>query len=206
MVEPTRNRFSGLIRAGAVVAIIAGTTALSACAGDPAPAHTSGPTTSASPVTTPTPTPTPTVQATPVTLTCDQLVSPDQMYAFNPNYGSAPAYSPDAGSLSAAIVTDQGTACGWQNQTTNDILAIAVGKPPASDLDGLKNTAVTTSQPVPTYGVPPQVEGYFALRGNSGEVQIFTGSYWIVATGPAFQEPGDAAQLMQNVLDNLPKE
>ncbi|HEY2556699.1 MAG TPA: iron ABC transporter ATP-binding protein [Diaminobutyricibacter sp.] len=209
MVQPTRNRFAGFARAGAVVAVVAGTIALSGCAGDAKPAptatHAASSTPSAAP-STPTPTPTPSDPPTPVALSCDQIVTADQMYAYNPNFGADPGYTPTAGSLEASVVTDKGVACGWLNQTSNDVIEIAVAKPPASDLDGLKNSAITTSQPVPTYGVPPQVEGYFALRGGKGEVQIFTGAYWVVANSPAFQEPGDAAPLMQNVLDNLPKQ
>ncbi len=210
MVEPTRNRFAGLARAAAVVVVVAGTIALSACAGDAKPAPTATHASTAAPATapsaTPTTTPTPSDPPTPVTLTCDQIVTADQMYAYNPNFGADPGYAPASGSLEASIVGYKGVACGWLNQTSNDVIEIAVSKPPASELDGLKNTAVTNSQPVPTYGVPPQVEGYFALRGPKGEVQIFTGAYWVVANSPAFQEPGDAAPLMQNVLDNLPKQ
>lgn len=210
MVEPTRHRFTGFARSGAVVAVVAATIALSACAGDAKPAatstHAASSTPSAAPAPSPTPTPTPSDPPTPVTLTCDQIVTPGQMYAYNPNFGADPGYTPTAGSLPASIVAYKGVACGWLNQTSNDVIEIAVAKPPASQLDGLKNTAVTTSQPVPTYGIPPQVEGYFAMRGTKGEVQIFTGPYWVVAISPAFQEPGDAAPLMQNVLDNLPKQ
>ncbi|WP_345761578.1 iron ABC transporter ATP-binding protein [Diaminobutyricibacter sp. McL0608] len=210
MVEPTRNRFAGLARAAAVVVVVAGTIALSACAGagKPTPTATHASTTapSTAPSAAPTPTPTPSDPPTPVTLTCDQIVTADQIYAYNPNFGADPGYAPASGSLEATIAGYKGVACGWLNQTSNDVIEIAVAKPPASELDGLKNTAVTNSQPVPTYGVPPQVEGYFAMRGAKGEVQIFTGTYWVVANSPAFQEPGDAAPLMQNVLDNLPKQ
>jgi hypothetical protein len=210
MVEPIRNRFTGFARTAAVSAVVVGTLALSACAGGGTPApsatHTASAAPAASATPTATPTPTPSDPPTPVTLSCDQVVTPDQMYAYNPNFGADPGYAATAGSLEASIVSYKGVACGWLNQTSNDVIEIAIAKPPASELDGLKNAAVTNSQPVPTYGVPPQVEGYFAMRGAKGEVQIFTGAYWVVANSPAFQEPGDAAPLMQNVLDNLPKQ
>jgi hypothetical protein len=94
-------------------------------------------------------------------------------------------------------------SCAWKNQTSGQVVQVAVAKPPASQLEGLKNAAITTSKPVPTYGVPPQVEGYFE-PGTSGQVQIFRGSYWVVAESGAFFEPGDAAPLMQSVLGNIP--
>ncbi|MFJ3488916.1 iron ABC transporter ATP-binding protein [Leifsonia aquatica] len=149
-----------------------------------------------------TPTPTPTEPPTPVTLTCDQLVTADQLYAYNPNFGPNPDYKPKDGSLEATIADWQGVTCSWLNQTSGDVIQIAVAQPPASQLDGLKNAAITDSQPVPTYGAPP-IEGYFKT-GESGQVQIFRGGYWIVAESTAFFEPGDAAPLMENVLGNLP--
>jgi hypothetical protein len=189
----------------AVAAGIAASAALSGCtpaakpAGSPTAPATGSNTAPATPVATPTPTDPP----TPVGLTCEQVVTPDQLYAFNPNYGVDPGYAPKAGSLEKKIADWQGVACSWKNQTSGDVIQVAVAKPPASQLEGLKNAAITASHPVPTYGVPPQVEGYFA-PGEAGQVQIFRGSYWIVAESPAFQEPGDAAQLMENVLANVP--
>ncbi len=203
MVELIRPRFLPLVRVGAVVAVMAGTLALSACAGDLKPTTSPTPSTSSSPVASATPTPTATTPATPVTLTCPQLLTPQQLYAYNPNFGTDPGYAPTSGSLAATAVADQGVACGWLNQTSGDKIEIAVSKPPASQLDTLKNSAVTTSRAAVTYGVP---DGYFALRGATGEVQIFTGNYWIIATSTAFQEPGDNATLMQDVMANLPKD
>lgn len=150
-----------------------------------------------------TPTPTPTLPPTPVTLPCDQVVTADQLYAYNPNFSADPGYSPKSGSLEKQIADWKGVTCAWQNQTSGDIVQIAVAQPPADQLEGLKNAAITAAQPVPTYGTPPQVEGYFK-PGEAGEVQIFRGTYWIVADSAAFFEPGDAAPLMQSVLGNLP--
>jgi hypothetical protein len=141
-----------------------------------------------------------------VALTCSQLITADQIYAFNPNFGTDPGYSPKAGSLAAKVASYKGLTCAWLNQTSGDVIEVAVARPPAGDLTSLKNAAVTNSQSVPTYGVPPQVdEAYFAMRGSAGEVQVFRGSYWITAFSTAFAEPGDPAPLIQNVLDNLPK-
>jgi len=208
MVEPTRPIFSTALRAsGAVSAVLIGLLMFTGCVGSSGkPAASPTPTTTkggGAAAVTPTPTPTPTDPPTPVTLTCDQIVTPDQLYAYNPNFGVAPDYVPKAGSLEKQAADWKGAACGWSNQTSNDLIEIAVAEPPASALEGLKNAAVTSSQPVPTYGIPPEVEGYFK-PGTAGEVQIFRGSYWIIATSPAFFEPGDAAPLMQNVLANLP--
>ncbi|MFF1634298.1 iron ABC transporter ATP-binding protein [Leifsonia sp. NPDC058248] len=211
MVLSARSRSRSVLvgrTAAAVVAVLAGALTLSACAHSPA--KPSGTPSSAATMAagggasaTPTPTPTPSDPPTPVTLACDQIVTADQLYAFNPNYGADPGYAPKAGSLEKKIADWKGATCGWLNQTSNEVIEIAVAKPPASELESLKNAAVTSSQPVPTYGVPPQIEGYFK-PGTAGEVQIFRGPYWIVATSTAFFEPGDPAPLMQNVLANVP--
>ncbi len=150
-----------------------------------------------------TPTPTPTLLPTPVTLTCDQIVTADQLYAYNPNFSADSGFAPQSGSPEKQIADWKGVTCAWQNQTSSDVVQIAVAHPPADQLESLKNAAITAAQPVPTYGTPPQVEGYFKA-GQAGQVQIFRGPYWIVAESTAFFEPGDAAPLMQSVLGNLP--
>lgn len=150
-----------------------------------------------------TPTPTPTMPPTPVTLTCDQIVTPDQLYAFNPNFSLEASYAPKAGTLEKQIGDWKGATCAWQNQTSRDVIEIAVAQPPADQMEALKNAAITSAQPVPTYGTPPQVEGYFKA-GQAGQVQIFRGPYWIVAESTTFTEPGDPAPLMQSVLGNIP--
>lgn len=206
MANPTRTAARA---AAAVTAILACTLAMTACAGPSKSAGgSSSPSASANAggtkAPTPTPTPTPTDPPTPVTLTCDQIVTPDQAYAYNPNFGTDPGYQPKDGSLEKQIADWKGVTCAWLNQTSGDVIEIAVAQPPASALEGLKNAAVTAATPVPTYGVPPEVEGYFK-QGTPGQVQVFRGAYWIVSDSAAFFEPGDAAPLMESVLANLPK-
>jgi hypothetical protein len=207
MAALSRSRSAGFIRAAAILVMIgATTTALAACASTPTPAATPSATPSQAPAESAAPSATPTPTATPVALTCSQLITADQIYAYNPNFGTDPGYSPKAGSLAAKAAAYKGLACGWLNQTSGDVIEVAVSRPPAGDLTSLKNAAVTNGQSVPTYGVPPQIdEAYFAMRGSAGEVQVFRGSYWITAVSTAFAEPGDPAPLIQNVLDNLPQ-
>lgn len=185
----------------AAVAALAGCTPTPTSPTTPTSSASTAPTGSASPSASATPTDPP----TPVTLSCDQLVTPDQMYAFNPNFGATADYKPTSGTPQKQVADWKGTACAWQNQTSGEIIQIAVAKPPASQLESLKNSAITVSQPVPTYGTPP-IEGYFkaGTGDKAGQAQIFSGPYWIVAESTAFFEPGDAAQLMTNVLGNLP--
>lgn len=191
-------------RVAVAVIAIAGSLVLAGCASKAAPGASAPATSSpAAGEETPTPTPTPTDPPTPVTLTCDQILTPEQLYAYNPNVGAAPGYAPEEDSLEQKVKDWQGQTCAWSNQSSGDVIQIAVAQPPASAMDGLKNAAITTAQPVPTYGAPP-LEGYFK-PGSSGQVQIFRGSYWVVAESTAFFEPGDAAQLMESVLGNLPQ-
>jgi hypothetical protein len=199
----TTRRFALL--ATATAAGLAATVALAGCApsASPAPSPSRTATASAAPAKTPLPVVTPTAPTTPVGLTCGQVLTADQLYAFNPNYGVDPSYAPKDGSLEKKITDWQGVACGLLNQTSGDIIQVAVAKPPVDVLENLKNSAITDSKPVPTYGVPPEVEGYFK-PGTAGQVQIFRGPYWIVAESSAFFEPGDAAPLMQSVMGNVP--
>jgi hypothetical protein len=200
MQQHTARTLAALAIAAAAVTLV-GCTPAAKPGSTPSTSATAGGASTNAPVTTPSPTPT--QPPTPVTLTCDQVVTADQLYAYNPNFSADPGYAPKGGSLEKKIADWKGVTCAWQNQTSGDIVQIAVAQPPADQLESLKNAAITTAQPVPTYGTPPQVEGYFKA-GDAGQVQIFRGPYWVVAESTAFFEPGDAAPLMQSVLGNLP--
>jgi len=203
----TRGIATGGVRAAVLLAVCAlGITTLSACTDSPKPkpTHSASATATSKPTVAPTPTPTPTDPPTPVTLTCEQVVTPQQLYDFNPNYGTDPGYSPADNSLPAAVVADKGVACGFLNQTSNAVIEVAVAKPAASALTTRKNSAAASGQVVPTYGVPPTVEGYFGVTGGVGQAQIFSNGYWIILESKDFAEPGDAQPIAAAVLQNLP--
>ena len=147
-------------------------------------------------------TPVPTVTqepGIPVTLTCDQLVSPDQLYEFNPNVGVNPAYQAEAGTTASKMVSLQGVACGWSNQSSNETIEIAVAHLSPAAIETLKNDLVLTSNPVPTYGE----EAYFSLDGGLGEANVFQGDYWIYTRSATYIEPGDATPLVDDVIAAL---
>ncbi|MEO8907634.1 MAG: iron ABC transporter ATP-binding protein [Microbacteriaceae bacterium] len=209
MLEFNRQRHRRT--AGAAVALalslaIVGT--LGACSGTPAStssASANAPTGAPTSGTAVTPTPTPSDPPTPVTLTCDQVVTAQQLYDFNPNYGPDPGYKPTTGTNPAAAVAMKGLACGYLNQTSNAVIEVAVANPAASALSGLKDAAASSSNVVPTYGVPPSVEGYFTVSAGVGEAQVFSGGYWVILRSADFAEPGDPGPLVAAVLANLPK-
>jgi hypothetical protein len=190
----------------AAVALVVATSVmlLSGCTGDtPDPEKTTVPPTASD---APTESAQPTETAEPVVpfaIECDAMLTPDQAYAFNPNFGTAPDFSPK-GEHVAATVDEGGTACGWLNQTSGELVEIGVATPSADRLLALKSDAAMHSTPVPTYGTPPEIEGYFTHAADNGEAQIFSGPYWIVIRSSALFEPGDAGQLVSDVLGNLP--
>lgn len=151
-----------------------------------------------------TPTPTPEAAGTPVTISCDQILTADDVYLFNPNVGTAPNYEPAAGSAAETAVSYDGVACGWLNQTSNEIIEISIVQPNDILMSDLKNKAVIESNAVPTYGTPPAVEGYFTNSSGPGQAQVFAGKYWVVANSVAFFEPGDAQQIIATVVSHLP--
>ena len=140
---------------------------------------------------------------TPVTVTCTQLLSPQDIYDFNPNFGVAPNYAPKAGTPQKAAVDDGGIACGWSNQTSGDLIELAVSHPSAEHLTELRTQAAASLSAVPTYGTPPAVDGFFAQKDDAGSLQVFTDTYALVGSSTAFFEPGDAAQLVQAALSHL---
>lgn len=205
MPRPTRSsqtRSAGLVLvAAASAALLAGCTGAS-----PEPSASAAPTAGpATPTSTSAPQPTETVEPpVPFEIACDALITPDQLYAFNPNFGTDPGYQPQAASVVTAVEQDAGTACGYLNQTSGEVIEIAVATPTEQAGEARRNDAALRSKPVPTYGTPPVVEGYFNVAAGSGTAQVFSGPYWIVIDSPALFEPGDAQQLVASVLQNLP--
>ncbi|UOE44586.1 iron ABC transporter ATP-binding protein [Agromyces larvae] len=139
----------------------------------------------------------------PFAIGCDELLTPDQVYAFNPNFGAAPGYEPASAGI-RAVVDAGGTACGWLNQTSGELIEVAVATPSATAIAAAANGAASRLQAVPTYGTPPDVEGYFGRSGQAGSAQVFSGRYWVVVESDALFEPGDATALVGSVLGNLP--
>ena len=196
-----RSRPTGLaLVAAASVALLSG------CVGaTPEPTETAAAPTAPAASSTTAPEPTETTEPPiPLEISCDALLTPEQLYAFNPNFGADPGYEPSAASVVTLVEEDAGTACGYLNQTSGEIIEVAVATPTEQATEARKNAAALTSKPVPTYGTPPDIEGYFLQAGGTGEAQVFHGPYWIVIDSPVLFEPGDAQQLMASVLENLP--
>ena len=195
-----------MLAGGALLALL-----LAGCsgAGEPTPttsaAATNGP--SADPTTSTAPssssTPLPEATGSPITQICGDLLTLQDVYDFNPNYGSAPDYSPTADGLAATAAAHNGLTCGWSNQTSGELIEVSVVAPNDVLMASLKQQADADSQAVPTYGTPPTVDGFFTYSGGSGQAQVFTGTYWITLSTPAFSEPGDAEGLLSVILAHL---
>lgn len=161
-----------------------------AASGTPAPAGT------------PAPTPEPTEEPLPFDAACSDLLTLEEMYAFNPNFGEAPGYAPESDAVTA-VADAEGTACGWSNQTSGELIELGVATLPENAYAAQVGRAAVESNAVPTYGTPPEVEGFFNQSGGVGQAQVFADGYWIVLESPAFFEPGDAEQLVSAVRSNL---
>lgn len=190
-------------RVSSAIAVVLVAVSLAGCSADSAqPAPTSTKTaqpTSAAPEPSESPTPTAVPVGTPVTIACDALLTPQAVYDYNPNFGTDPDFSPAAKSLAERIVDYKGVACGWINQTSGEKLEVAVADLPDQELTKVKNESFEISNMVPTYGD----EAYFRVTDGVGEARVFSGSYWIVASSPAFYEPGDAIPVIEPVLAAL---
>ncbi len=205
-VAAPRGRSRSLLTVCSVAALTV--LAFTACAADPAPEATPTSTASAQPTDAPESTPTasaaPSIEpGTPIALSCPELLTPDDLYSFNPNVGTDDALTPEPGSLAAAAVADNGIACGYLHQTSNETMMFALSQPSPEQLTLALNAAATSSSAVPTYGAPPAVTGFF--NAEKDEVQVFTPTYWLVATSTMFYEPGDADILVQAALSHLPE-
>ncbi|WP_353827404.1 iron ABC transporter ATP-binding protein [Agromyces sp. SYSU T0242] len=150
----------------------------------------------------PTAAPEPTEEPVPFEAACDEVLTLEQLYAFNPNYGVAPDYAPGASTVSD-VVAAEGTACGWSNQSSGEVIEVGVAVLPERAYERAVGDAALHSNAVPTYGTPPDVEGFFRQSGGVGQAQVFADGYWIVVESDVLFEPGDAQMLMADVLANV---
>lgn len=141
---------------------------------------------------------------TPVALPCDRLLTPEQSSSLHPALNADAGYRAPRGSLPAQAASMKGVACGWTSSATGKAVAVAVARPAASSVTQLDGRAATQSHVVPTYGIPPAVQGYFAAADGVGTAQVFASGYWVIASSPDFLEPGDAQPVMAAVIANLP--
>jgi hypothetical protein len=163
------------------------------------PSGSATPSESATPSGSATPTPTPDA-GMPVTITCDALVPAQALYDFNPNFSTDPAYQPKAKTLPATLAADGGTACGYVNQTSGEVIEVAVAHPQPAELQRVKDALVAENAPVPVNGADV---AYFTAESDHGQTQAFAGAYRIVARSTTFEEPADHADLMAAIVTSV---
>ncbi|SDS34944.1 hypothetical protein [Microterricola viridarii] len=206
LVPASRARSRSFLLVGSLAAIAV--LGLAGCSAEPTPEATPDATATAAPTDAatdePTAEPTPSIEpGTPITIDCETLLTPQDIYDFNPNVSTDPGFEPAEGSLAALALADNGIACGYLHQTSNELMNFALSQPSPEQLTLALNAAAASSTPVPTYGTPPAVNGFFDPK--SGEVQVFTPTYWLSATSTMFFEPGDAQTLVNAALSHLPE-
>lgn len=203
---PRHSRLPRLRSTGLALVVVASAFALTGCtepAPDPGPSTPASEAPVASDGAAATPEPTPAEEPVPFEVDCATLLSADELYAYNPNYGEAPDFEPTAAGV-VGVADEAGTTCGLLNQTSGTLIEFGVATPPPGALESRKNAAALGSKAVPTYGTPPEIEGYFSAA-SAGEAQVFTGEYWVVVASTDFIEPGDPQALVAAILANLPE-
>ena len=196
-MKMTPARFGS--RVGLIAVAVAVSVGLAGCLQlGPSPATSSpAPTPSATP--TPSAKPTPTVAPTNRAFVenCGILITPDQLYAYNPNYVVDPTYAPKTGTVAAAVKAQLGQTCGWINETSGDILEVAIAAPTAAALAAAKSAA-SGGTPISADGE----HGYFAVTDGIGSAQIFMGGLWLIVSSPQFFSPDDANAIFPVVVHN----
>jgi hypothetical protein len=159
------------------------------------------PTATSTSTSTPTSQPTPTPTAAPTNRgfveNCGILLTPNQLYAYNPNFVVDPSYTPKAGTLAAAVKAQLGQTCGWINESSGEVLEVAVAAPTPSNLAAAK-AAASSGAAISAYGE----RGYFGVKGGIGSAQIFMGSLWLVVSSPDFVSASDADAVYPVVVKN----
>ena len=165
----------------------------------------STPSTTPSAVTIPSATPTPTTTSTPTVAptnrafveNCGILITPDQLYAYNPNYVVDSSYAPKVGTVVSAVKAQLGQTCGWIDESSGDILEVAVAAPTPATLASAK-AAASGGTAISAHGE----QGFFAVKAGIGSAQIFMGSLWLVVSSPDFTSPADAESIYPIVVHN----
>ncbi len=135
-----------------------------------------------------------------VNSTCNDLVTPQNMYDYNPNFSLLTSWMPDAGSDVAKATAWNGVGCRWINDTSNDLIDISVASIVDRGTMVQLQDAAATGTAVTGYGD----SAYFETTGGVGELQIFSGSYWITLKSDWFLGASDADPLPADILAHLP--
>lgn len=128
---------------------------------------------------------------------CAELVSPDDLYEYNPNVAAMPDFAPAAGSLVARVAAS-GVACGFVNQSSNEVVALAVGAPDAAGLSGF-TTELGALGATRWNGT----DGFFGPSAGQGTAGAIVDGYVIVSSSTVFVEAADAAPIVDAALSAI---
>jgi len=193
---------ASVARTAALVAVLAvASLGLAGCLDDgfpatpteaaPTPSATSGPT--GGPTGTPSPTPSATPEApTPVSLSCEQLLPLQPLYDLNPNYALVPTSSATSGTLAAAALADQGSACQVVHTSSGATAVVTVSHPGAAALAADQAAAGSSSRTA----TDPSGATSIAVYGSGSRLQAFTSALRFTAEGDSAFDPADLATLL----------
>lgn len=117
------------------------------------------------------------------------------MYDFNPNFGLLDSFVPEANTLAARAVAEEGTACRWINQTSRVTIDFGLSSPgPTAFAEARSDARAGTA--VDGLGD----EAWFSVSGGVGVLQVFLASTWITAASEYFASPQDAVTLMADAV------
>lgn len=139
----------------------------------------------------------PDVEALPLERDCEQILSAQEVYEYNPNVATDPAYS--ASALAQQVVSYDGVACGWINQTSGVPLSIAVARFSEPGQQAAREAAAAKAGASLLSGE----DGYFRVTSSGGVVEAFVGQHWVVIESPAFSVEGDVAALLDTLRASL---
>ncbi|QHC59345.1 hypothetical protein [Rathayibacter sp. VKM Ac-2760] len=140
------------------------------------------------------------ITGTPVPVGCEELVPSSALTGLWAGFAPSDAVEPTA--VSAEIAGYDGLVCGWSGAEGADF-QVAVAQLDPAIIEALKNEYFTTSEAVPTYGRPPEIEGYYEVADGRGVADAFVGDYWLEASSASFVEPGDPEPLVRAALAAL---
>lgn len=117
------------------------------------------------------------------------------MYEFNPNFGLLDSFTPNAGSLVASAVSNEGTVCRWIQQTSGVTIDIGISQPTPTALADARSAAQSGTA---VSGLADAA--FFSKSGDLGVIQAFAGDRWVVVTSVTFAAASDAQDIAKSAV------
>jgi len=130
----------------------------------------------------------------PVIRGCDELVPAQTAFEFNESFSADESYQPAVGTLAADAAELGGVACAWVDESSGEVMSVAVANPSGEELASREGDAGRAAS---------AFAGYFTADNNVAQAQAFTGPYWVIVDTSFAADENELAPIVDSVLESL---